>query len=186
MALSRLQDDLLQDFNEQKLMIESQLEVFDPMGVELSKPAAQRLVSKGALIFAEICCYLLSLGCIAFAVFLTKLFPFFILSEIRFKSQYNALGAVNVEAFNLAIYGLIGIICILFYFLARAMHSIRQKNNILHFAGKHIKTLVSQHLKRKANIQALEQRHFMDQPITMPHEVRVNDVPNPGYDGNNL
>jgi hypothetical protein len=66
------------------------------------------------------------------------------------------------------------------------MRSIRQKNNILHFAGKHIKTLVSQHLKRKANIQALEQRHFMDQPITMPHEVKVNEVPNPGYDGNNL
>lgn len=186
MALTRLQDDLLQDFNEQKQMIEQQLEVFDPMGMELSKPAAQRLVSKGAMIFAEIICYLMSLGCIAFAVFLNKLYPFYILSELRFKPKYNSLGVINIEAFNMAIYGLIGLICILFFVIARTMRSIRLKNDILHFAGKHIKTLVSQHLKRKAGIQALEQRHFMDQPITMPYDtsVKVNEVPNPGYDGN--
>lgn len=184
MALTRLQDDLLHDFKEQKAIIEQQLEVFDPMGMQLAKPAAQRLVGKTILIITEILCYLLSLGSIAFAIFLTKLYPFYVLNELRFKPEYSKLGTMTVTVFNASIYGLIGLIALLFFLLGWAVSGIRQKNDILHFAGKHIKTLVSQHLKRRASIEMIEQRHFMELPVVhTEQQVRVNEVPNPGYDG---
>lgn len=183
--MPKLHDDLLYEFKEHKTLIYSQLEVFDPMGTQLSKPAAQRLVNKGILIVSEILCYLLALGVIAFAFFMNKIYPFYILSELQHKDDYVKLGWMNVRMFTLAIYGMIGIIALLLYFLGTALRQIRLKNDILSFAGKHIKTLVSQHLKRKASIDAIEQRHFLELPDFQPEgvsSVKVNDVPNPGYD----
>ena len=183
--MAKLHDDLMHDFKEQKAMIHSQLEVFDPMGTQLAKPAAQRLVSKGILIITEILCYTLALGAVAFAVFLTKLYPFYILNEIQYKNDYVKLGWINVRMLTICIYAIIGLISLLFYGLARSMRQIRLKNDILSFAGKHIKTLVGQHLKRKASIDAIEQRHFMELPDFQEEgvsKVKVNEVPNPAYD----
>ncbi len=184
--MPKLQDDLLHEFKEHKALIYSQLEVFDPMGTMLSKPIAQRLVNKGILIFTEILCYLLAVGVIVFAFFMNKIYPFYILTELQYKSEYATLGAMNVRMFTLAIYAMLGLIALLFYFLGTAMRQIRLKNKILAFAGKHIKTLVSQHLKRKASIDAIEQRHFLELP-DMQHDgvgvARVTQVPNPGYEG---
>lgn len=185
--MSRLQDDLLRDFKEQKALIEQQLKVFDPLGTELSKPAAQRLVSKGAIITAEVLCYLLAAGAVVFAVFMAKIPPFTILPQVRFHPEFTNAGW-NVEWFNAAIYAMVGIIGVLFYLLARALRYIRLKNNILHFAGKHIKSLVSQHLQRKAAIQVLGERHFMEIPstdvegIAFVEKPKVNEILNPGYE----
>lgn len=182
--MAKLHDDLLQDFKEQKAVIYSQLEVFDPMGTQLSKPAAQRLVSKGILVLGEILCYALALGAIVFAFFLTKIYPFYILAELQHKNDYAKLGWMNVRMLTICIYALIGLISILFYIIGSSLRSIRLKNNILSFAAKHIKTLVGQHLKRKASIDAIEQRHFMELPNFQEEgvsTVRVNEVPNLGY-----
>jgi hypothetical protein len=185
--MAKLHDDLMRDFKEQKAMIYSQLEVFDPMGTQLAKPAAQRLVSKGILIISEILCYVLALGAIAFAVFMNKIYPFYILSEIQYKSEYVKLGWMNVRMFTICIYALLGIISLLFYGLGTSLRHIRLKNDILGFAGKHIKTLVGQHLKRKASIDTIEQRHFLELPDFQEEgvsKVKVNEVPNLGYDEN--
>lgn len=182
MASTRLQDDLLRDFKEQKAVIYDQVELLDPLATSLRKPAAQRLISKGAFIFGEILCYLLVLGVIAFAVFMDKIYPFYILSEIRFKTEYSKLGMLNVQAFTFAIYGILGLVAILFYVLARACRAIRLKNDILQLAGNTIKHIVGQHLKRKASIDAIEQRHFLELPNTHLEEgVKVSQIPNPGY-----
>lgn len=182
MTSNRLQDDLLNDFKEQKSVIYEQVKLLDPLGASLRKPAAQRLISKGALIFSEIICYLLALGCIAFAFFMDKVYPFFLISEIRYKSEFRKLGWVNIEAFTFAIYGLIALITILFYVIARSCRAIRQKNDILNLAGKNIKVIVGQHLKRKASIDAIEQRHFLELPNQHLEEgVQINDIANPGY-----
>jgi hypothetical protein len=181
MSLSGLNDDLLRDFKEQKEMIYQQIELFDPLGTRLRQPAAVRLVSKTALITAEVICYLFAAGTIAFAVFMNKIYPFYILSEIRTDKSYSNLGWQNVEYFNLAIYCLVGLSTILFYLLGRCMRQIRLKNDILHFAGKQMKELVAQHLRRKAAIEIIEQRHFAELP-PLPYEINdVNTVPNPGY-----
>ena len=185
--MPRLNDDLLNEFKEQKALIYNQLEVFDPLGTQLSKPAAQRLVSTGILVVSEILCYLLALGMLVFAFFLTKIYPFYILAELQYKGDYAKLGFINVRMFTFAIYGMIGIISLLLYFLGTSLRQIRLKNNILSQAGKDIKNLVGQHLKRKAAIDAIEQRHFLELPDFQEEGVvipaKVNEVLNPGYEG---
>ena len=180
MATSRLQDDLLHEFREEKRMISSQLDIFDPMAVSLRKPAAQRLANAGLLVFGELLCWLAVLGAIAFAIFLQKLYPFYLLFKIKGPSYTETLGLQNVQLLLWSFYGMIALAAILFLFLARTLRRIRLKNAILNIAGKHIKTLVGQHLNRKAAIHALEQRHFAE----MPQEAgsNVNEVLNPGYD----
>lgn len=177
MATSKLQDDLLNEFREEKRLINNQIEIFDPLGISLRKPAAQRLASKGLIVFGELLCWLAALGCIAFAVFLNKLYPFYLLFQLRNPEHARTLGAHNVQMLQWCFYGLIALTALLFLFLARTLARIRQKNAILNLAGRHMKTLVGQHLTRKAAIDAIEQRHFME----MPQPEHVNEVPNPGY-----
>lgn len=183
MTANRLQDDLLKDFKEQKKMIYEQVELLDPLGTSLRKPAAQRLVSKGFLVFAEIICYLLAIGIITFLFFKDKIYPFYLLADLRFKPEYQKMGWINIQALNFAVYGIVALVAVLFYGLARTARIIRLKNDILNVAGKNIKEIVGQHLNRKAAIDAIEQRHFLELPNTHLEEgvVRVNEVPNPGY-----
>lgn len=180
MTTTRLQDDLLQDFKEQKVMIYEQIQLFEPLAASLNKPAAQRLISKGSLIFFEIACYILCCGSVAFAVLSDRIYPFYLMAELRFKPQYNGLGWKST-ALQFAFYGLMALIALLFYFVARALRGIRLKNDIINIAGKQIKALAGQHLKRRAAIEGIEQRHFMELPDVPIRPAKVNEVPNPGY-----
>ena len=184
MALNKLQDDLLQEFRDEKKMISNQIELFDPLAVSLRRPAAQRLAAKGLLIFSETICWAGMLGTIAFAVFLNKLYPFFLLFQLRREEFTRSLGANNVQYLLWSVYAMIGIAGFFLLLLARAIRRVRLKNDILNLAGKHIKTLVGQHLERKAAIDAIEQRHFLE--IPQPVNQGVNNVPNPGYDGGSV
>ena len=187
-----MQDDLLMDFKEQKMLIYEQIELFDPLGDQLSKPAARRLADKGVLIFFEILFYILSLSAIAGGVFLVLLLTQASgNNHILLDYQFNIQNPSEVsrdeiqQIFPFLTFAALGILTIVFYVLARCMRNLRLKNEILHFAGKQIKTLVGQHLKRKAAIEAIEQRHFEELPA-FPYDtpaMRVNDVPNPGYGG---
>jgi branched-subunit amino acid transport protein AzlD len=191
MPLTRLQEDLIKELREEKDLIYEQLAIFDPLGTQLRTPAARRLVSKGALIIAEVFCYLLALGSIALAVFLHKIHPFYILSELRDSETFtDELGKGNIDLLNIGVYALLGTIAVLFFIIARSMRMIRLKNGILNFAGKHINSMVGQHLERKASIENLEQRHWgllpvMPNTATSSYEgvVSANDVANPGYEG---
>lgn len=184
MTSSRLQDDLLKDFKEQRKMVYDQIELLDPLATSLRKPAAQRLISKGALVFSEVLCYLLSVGIIVFLFFMEKIYPFYLLAELKHKSNFRSMGWVNIQTFSIAIYAIIALVAILFYGLARAARAIRLKNTILNLAGKNIKVVIGQHLTRKASIDTLDQRHFTEFPHNDFAEdgVNVNQVPNPGYD----
>ncbi|MEZ5015448.1 MAG: hypothetical protein R2800_00195 [Flavipsychrobacter sp.] len=185
MSSTRIQDDLLKEFNETKKMIYEQVELLDPLATSLRKPAAQRLINKGALAFTEIVLYLLFAGTILFAFFMNKIYPFYILTEMKYKPEYRPLGIEKIEFLNITIYAVVGIIALLFYALARTVRHIRLKNNILNLAGKNIKHIVGQHLERKAVIDAIVQRHFLELPNTHLEEgvvTSANEVANPGYD----
>jgi len=178
----RLQDDLIIEFREEKKMINAQMDLFNPMALSLRKPVAQRLANKGLIVFMEIFCWLALLGSIAFGIFLDKLYPFYILFQLKKPEFSQQLGGIqHVQYLLWTIYGLIGLACILFFFLASALARIRKKNDVLSITGKHIKTLLGQHLTRKAAIDAIEQRHFMELPGTSLH-YDINDIPNPGFD----
>lgn len=164
-------------------MIYEQIELLDPLGTSLRKPAAQRLAGKGALIFSEILCYLLAAGIITFMFFMHKIYPFYLLADLRFKPEYRNMGWLNIQALNLVVYAIVALVAIMFYGFARASRWFRLKNDVLHLAGTNLKEIVGQHLKRKASIDAIEQRHFLELPNTHLEEgVNVNEVPNPGFE----
>lgn len=187
----RLQDDLLQEFREEQRFVNEQIRLFDPLATSLRKPVAQRLLHKGLLVFMEIVCYLAFLAGIAFIVFMGKLYPFYLITQLSRTQFREQLGTGNVQNLTIAVYALAGLIAFLFLVIARMLRRIRLKNDILNVAGKNIKTSVGSLLKRKAAIDAIEQRNFMELPATgavtssveLP-AAKVNDMPNPGYDDN--
>jgi hypothetical protein len=180
MPITRLQDDLLHEFREEKRMIESQIEDFEPLAVKLRRPAAQRLASKGLILFGELLCWAVFLGAIATCIFLNKLYPFYLLFQLNRPAHVDELGIQNVQFLQWSMYGLIGLCGVAFLLLARTLARIRQKNDILNMAGSRIKILVGQHLLRKAAINTIEQRHFNELPVD--YKTDVNAIPNPGYD----
>lgn len=186
MAQTRLQDDLLQEFREEKRMVNAQIDLFDPLGVSLRRPAAQRLAGKSMIILGELICWLAipALGVLAF--FLPKLFPTNILFQLNREEFASKLGAQNIQWLHWNIYGFIAVMALLFLLLARALRKIRLKNDVLNIAGRSIKSLVGQHLERKAAIDAIEQRHFTELPSAPMDSVVVvkpNEIANPGWDG---
>ena len=201
MALTTLKDDLLHEFREERIMINEQIELLDPLATSLRKPAAQRLLSSSTLIITEISCYITSLGGIAFMAFMHKIYPFVMLGQIFYNAQYRVnLGSENLLYFILGIYGLVLIGVILIFIIGRIAREMRLKNAILNLAGKDIKTIIGQHLERKAALDTIEQRHMLGlsgishQPpkesvIVTPSAAfrtsglgSVNHIPNPGFE----
>jgi hypothetical protein len=184
MSLTTLKDDLLQEFREERTMINDQIELLDPLATSLRRPAAQRLISASTLVLVELVCYVVSVGGIAFVAFMHRIYPFSLLSQIFYNVQdRNHIGSLNVTYLTLAVYGIAIFCAILVFLIARMAREIRLKNEILYVAGKNIKTIVGQHLNRKALMDTIEQRHYLGAPsITEPTKVKVNEVLNPGYD----
>lgn len=179
MALTRLQEDLLQEFKEERRMINGQIELFDPLADSMRRPVAQRLLNKSLLVVLELLIWLALFGTIILALFLKKLYPFYVLSQVKAKATESGIGRYNADALYWGIIGIIGVCAVLWLIIARMIRRIRQKNDILHLAGSRIKTLVGQHLQRKAAIDAIEQRHFAEIPGDGKRD--VNTVENPGY-----
>lgn len=186
MAVSRLQDDLLHEFREEKRMIQSQIELIEPLSVSLRRPAVQRVAAKGMILFGELLCWLLFLVAIAMCIFLNKLYPFYLLFELSRPEHVRELGIQHVQMLRWGVYALIILAGLLFAILARSLARIRQKNNVLYMAGSRIKTLAGQLLARKAAIETLEQQHFHELPPESTPLTDVNDVRNPGYDEDGL
>lgn len=203
MSLTTLKDDLLEEFREERIMIKEQIELLDPLATSLRKPAAQRLLSSGTLIIAEISCYIVSVGGLAFMTFLHKIYPFTALTDIYYDGQTRSrIGSTNLLYMILAIYGLALIGVALIFIVGRMAREMRLKNDILHHAGKDIKTIVGQHLERKAAMDTIEQRHMLglsgvstappkENKVQTPTAAfrsnslnglgAVNEVPNPGF-----
>ena len=197
MALTTLKDDLLHEFREERIMINEQIELLDPLATSLRKPAAQRLLSSGTLIITEISCYIISLGGLAFIGFMHEIYPFSVMNDIFYNSSIrNKAGNLNLIYFILSVYGITAIAVTLVFIIGRMAREIRLKNDILHVAGKDIKTIIGQHLERKAAHDTIEQRHMLGlSGISLPAgqagvsgtntakpKPQVHEVSNPAYE----
>lgn len=177
-----LQADLIRDFQEQKKTINEQVALIDPMATSLRKPAAKRLFHTGFILFMEVLSWLCFLGCIAFVLFADNLYPFYYLNQLLHNSslltQYKEQ---DLKVLYWSIKGMGLLIAILFLIIARMLGAIRLKNSILHVAGRNMKLLVEQLLKRKASMESMEQRHPVEMPssddaIVMPQQKPHNDI----------
>lgn len=186
MALTTLKDDLMQEFREERIMINEQMEILDPLGTSLRRPAAQRLISSTTLVLTEVVCYALFIGGIALGFTIHSIYPFSLMNTVYHDTEITArLGGPNVNNFLLAGYGCIALATLLVLILGRMARVIRLKNDILHQAGKDMKIILGQHLERKAAIDTIEQRHLLDLSgiaVPMKPKATVNDIVNPGYD----
>lgn len=184
MSLATLKDDLLAEFREERVMINDQLEMLDPLATSLRRPAAQRLLSSGTLIITEFSCYTISLGGVAFAALLHRIYPFSLLNKIFYTPELRSkIGGPNLTLLIAATYALaaIGVLCV--FVIGRMAREIRLKNDILHQAGKDIKVMVGQHLERKAAIDTIEQRHMLGMSeVKVPAaKVKATEVVNAAY-----
>jgi len=162
MSLTTLKDDLLQEFREERSIIDEQIELLQPLADSLRKPAAQRLLSSGTLIIAEISCYITAVSGLAFVAFMHKIDPFTVLRQMLYDSHVRGtIGAPNVTYLVAAVYGL-ALVCVAMVFVAgRMAREMRLKNDIINHAGRDIKTILGQHLTRKAVMESIEQRHLL-------------------------
>ena len=185
MALTTLKDDLLAEFRDERIMINEQIDILEPLAISLRKPAAIRLLSSGTFLITEYICYIISLAGIVFMVYMNKVKPLSILNELFYNTQYRRdFGAENLLYLLLIVYGLMGISAIFVFIIGRMAREMRLKNDILNLAGKDIKTIVGQHLERKATLENIEQRHMLGLS-GVSQQVRtvddVNTTANPGY-----
>ncbi|MBS1616533.1 MAG: hypothetical protein JST06_10505 [Bacteroidetes bacterium] len=178
---SRLQDDLLQEFQEQKQWIESQVAGFQPLAVSLRKPAIQRLAGKSLILVGELICWLIFFAALLACIFLHRIYPFTLLFDDNISHSLQQTQAHDLLILRFCCYGLMALCSLSFLLLARSLAGIRQKNSVLNMAGGRIKSLVGQSLARKAAIEVVEQRHF-GALQTQTRSQELTDLPNPGYD----
>ncbi len=187
MGINALNEDLLEEFREERKMIREQVDLLVPLGTSLRKPAAQRLINNTLLILLEILCFLLFFGGIALLIKMHEYYPFKIIADIYYNPELkNKLGENQLDFLIVAIYAITGIATLFILIIGIMAERIRRKNVILHQAGKSLKTIVGQHLLRKAAIEIIEQRHWVDiSGIELNPESTnqsdINDVRNPGY-----
>jgi len=185
MALTTLKDDLLTEFRDERVMINNQIELLDPLTAALRKPAALRLLSNTTLQLTEYICYLVSLGGLAFTVLMNQIYPFSLMRDIFYNVQVrSSVGAPNLVYFFAAVYGLVTLGVIFVFVIGRMAREIRLKNEILNVAGKELKGILGLVLERKAAVDTIEQRHMLGLSgisQTAKSTVPVEEVPNPGY-----
>jgi len=162
MPLTTLKDDLLAEFREERVMINEQIALLDPLATILRKPAAQRMLSSSTLALSEYICYIISLGGVACICFLNKIYPFSSLYDLFYNPRIrNTIGGPNLMYLTMGVYGVASISVALTFILGRVAREMRLKNEILYQAGKDIKIIVGQHLERKAALDTIEQRHML-------------------------
>lgn len=192
MSLISLKEDLLQEFREERNMINEQIEVLDPLATSFRRPAAQRLLHSTILVVSEGCCYLLGAAGIMVAAWFHYSYSFKVLLS-AFSYAGPARGLPDADMMTSGMYLVLLIATILVLSCARMARAIRQKNTILNRAGKDIRKIVGQHLERKAAIDSIEQRQMLVpgiQPVektkesfpTIQSGEKVNEVLNPGFE----
>lgn len=167
MAETRLQDDLLKMFREERTLVGSQISLLEPLSQSLSKPAILRWAGRGVGFIAEMFCWLVCVGLIIGCFFLKNIFPFYLLFELNRNQYQESLGAQAVQALQWGVYGLIVLAAILFALMANCIARIHRRNDLLHQAAVRIRKVLEQNKKREKELSELETRHFGNNPGTV-------------------
>lgn len=170
-----LYQDLIEDWQEQKVMIKEQIALIDPMATSLRRSMATRFLNASLNILMEIIMYLLSMASIVYLFFMNNLGPFFVMGKMTGYPEIvpGKISSVEMQQFEYSVKGLFVLIAILFLVIGRMLANIRKKNSTLSLAGKNMKTIAGQHLNRKSHIDALEQKHVMVLPRT---DIKIDSI----------
>lgn len=181
-----LKEDLLDDFKTNKVFIDEQLKQLNLLANSLNKPVVARVWNSFILRLFEISCWILIIGVIVFCFVKDSYPPFYTLASLKYNNVLPySTNVKDINALYYSVYIYAGIIVILLLLLARSINKIRKKNIILRTTVKSMKLVLGEFLKRKAEIEIIEQRNFVtpDNIEFKSANVRPTptDVPNPGY-----
>lgn len=158
-------EDLLRDFQDQKITLNTQMELVDPLAGKMRKPMAHRFFQTGSLLALEFLMWILVVACFGFLVFMNKFYPFYYLDQITndstviSKFQQHDLTILTWSVRGIVIF--LGLVC---FWTGRLLSKIRHKNSILNLAGKNLKLLMEQYFKRQREISILENKY----PVALP------------------
>ncbi len=180
---TKLKEDLLLEFAEEKKMVNQHLSMLDPLALNLRKPIVSRIWSNFQLYLFEALILLSIVGILAFCFLRDTLYPFYVLARLRAKTLELDISKHDMEGLYLSIYAIAAIMIFLLFILGRCLSKIRKKNTVLQQAAKDMKTIVGDLLKRKAAIEILEQKYLLqtDQVQDLNQLNNATSAPNPAY-----
>lgn len=182
MTNSRLHEDLMKDFQDQKISVKEQMELIEPLVATLHQPAYKRMLHSGFSVFLSILLWIAAAGLIVYAIFYYKLPPFDLLKPLISLGMHQGdFTDFELNAVAWSVQGLIILIAVLLAIVARMLARIREKNVLLHAAAKGMKQLAEAQLKRKAAIESIEQRYLAELPtdqesIELPPAKPASDI----------
>lgn len=185
MVTQRFQQDFITEFRAEQAFIKEQIARFDPLAASLRKRSVSHFLDAGVLLFLEILLYAGVLACVALFFFREKLYPFYLLTRFSRTEYEQLIGKSNVMNIQLLVWILIGILAFFCYAMARNLRRLRHKNTALARTGTDVRAFLGELLQRKASLDALEQRYYHMLPVVGERSSigSVNEVPNPGYEG---
>ena len=153
MAYTTLKDDLLAEFRDERIMINEQIELLDPLTAALRKPAALGLLSDTTLLLTEYICYLVSAGGLACVLFMHLIYPFSLMQEIFYNAGLRErIGAPNIIYLTISVYGIAVLLSLFVFIIGRMARETRLKNEILNLVAKELKGILGLVLERKAAV----------------------------------
>jgi len=190
--MARYHDDLFTELRAQRDFLAQEIDRMDPVAAGLRRPAAARAAAGGASLLLELLCYLGALALVAAAIFHEKIYPLLLFTRFKRPEYASLIRPGNVRNLNWWMLGTLIAGAVLLWLLARALRQVRLKSGALARAGSSVKALLGDMLRRKATLDALEQRYLAETaaaanaaaatPQSVP-ATTVNTAPNPGYDG---
>jgi hypothetical protein len=160
MEYTKFQEEYFKNLDEEKKLISNQLNLLEPLAVQLRKPVVSRVANNIWLVILELFCWLAIVGCLALLFIKDNIYPFYVIERIKIKINDLGVSPQDIETYIWAINGFIISIAILFFILARSIRKHRKKNTVIQLAGSSIKQVVGDLLKRKANIESFEHRYI--------------------------
>lgn len=173
-ADSNLTNDLILDFQDQKLQLDKQVQQTDPMATALHTKAGRHFFQTGFILFLELLVWVLLVACVAFLIFMDKLYPFHFLFQI--KADTTLSRQYHPSDLNTLIWGVKGLVILLglvLFWAGRMLHKTRKKNALIKSAGSHLRKLMELFFDRQRAIRLLEDKY----PLQLPADSDTVELP---------
>lgn len=115
------------------------------------------VLGQGADYIGEFLCYIVSLACFGFLFLMSRVYPFYMLSEIVNKRAYiEAMDSkADMDAFEMAIKALVVIIGLLFLLIGMNKRKTRQTRTLLRKSAIELKNIESYFISKKIELEKL-------------------------------
>lgn len=161
MNIPAILEDLIKDFQEQRLSNLQNVEFTDQLMSKIKRPFAARFFQTGFSLFLELLLWVAFVAAIGAIIFMERLYPFGVLGQI---SAMNIDGILPKDLHNLTwvLRGLFLLLGLCFLWIASLLANNRKKAKALNAISKELKTMMEQSLNRRSAIRDLATKYPVD------------------------